>query len=312
MNIEDTKILFMGTPEISAYVLEKLILDGFHIVGIISQPDRPSGRHHQLEPTPTKVIGEKYQIPVYQKEKIRNDYDFIYKIKPDLILTLAYGQIVPQGLLDIPILGCLNLHGSILPKYRGAAPIQYALINNEKETGMTLMQMIDKMDAGKIYAFNKITIEEEDNSSSLFRKMGEAAYQLAKEFLPKYVKGELIGVEQDESKVTFCPTIKKEQEKLDLSNSVDTIYGYIRALSDQPGGYFLTNEGKLKIYKSKIVSHEIKGNVGEIIQVDKTGIYLQCKDGILNLLELQKEGKKRLDYKNFINGNQNLLHQILK
>lgn len=302
------RILFMGTPPISAYVLRKMIEDGFNIVGVISQPDRPVGRKHILTPTPTKVVAMEYNIPIYQKEKIRLDYDFIKEINPDLILTLAYGQILPQGLLDIPKYGCLNLHGSLLPKYRGAAPIQYALINNEEYTGMSLMEMTSKMDGGRVYATKKIKIEEDDNSTSLFNKMGVAAYQLVDEYIEDYFIGKLEGVEQDESLVTFSPTIKKEEEHLDLFKSVYTIYGYIRALSDTPGAYLDSPIGKIKIYKARIYSKDIKGEVGEIIEANNKHLLLQCKDGILNILELQKEGKSRMDYLSFVNGNKDLIH----
>ena len=236
----------------------------------------------------------------------------IKDIQPDLILTLAYGQIIPQGLIDIPQYGCLNLHGSLLPKYRGAAPIQYALINNDKITGMSLMEMNDKMDEGRVYASNIIDIAEDDNATSLFVKMGEAAFELVNDCLDDYLNGKLPGEEQDSSKATYCPTIKKEEEKLNLDDSVERIYGYIRALSDEPGAYLLLNEEVLKIYKAKIASKEVKGALGEILQIDKNGILLQCKDGILSLLELQRGGKKRMGYKDFANGNASLLHHVLR
>lgn len=312
MDIKDLKIVFMGTPEISATVLESLISYGLNIVAIVAQPDRPVGRKQILTPVPSKVVAEKYNIPVYQKEKIRKDYDFLKEINPDLIITLAYGQIVPQGLLDIPKYGCLNLHGSLLPKYRGAAPIQYALINQEKETGMCLMEMIDKMDAGRVFASKKITIEEDDNTTSLFAKLAPIASSLVLENLQDYIDGKLLGVAQDESLVTFAPSIKKEEEKIDLNKSAKEIVAYVRALADVPGAYLLLGEEKFKIYKASYVNDSIKGEVGEIVQMDKTGVYLQCKDGLINLLIVQKQGKNKLDHMSFVNGNMNLLHTVLK
>ena len=312
MNIKDTRIIFMGTPEISASVLEGLISNGYNIVALIAQPDRPVGRKKILTPVPTKVVAEKYNIPTYQPVKIRKEYDFVSELKPDLILTLAYGQIVPQGLLDIPSLGALNLHGSLLPKYRGAAPIQYALLNNEKKTGMTLMRMVKEMDAGEMYATEEVDIDEDDNSTLLFKKMGDAALRLALRALPLFVEGKLPGVPQDESLVTFAPSIKPEEEKIDLSKSKEEIVGQIRALSDAPGAYLYIGELKLKIYKAKVNSSEILGEVGEIVKADKLGLHLQVKDGIIAILELQKEGKNRMDYKSFVNGNQNLLKTVLK
>ncbi|MCR5184513.1 MAG: methionyl-tRNA formyltransferase [Bacilli bacterium] len=312
MKKENLKILFMGTPNISAYVLEALINEGYKIEAVISQPDRPVGRKGIIEKVPTKVVAEKYEIPVFQPVKIRTDYDFVKELKPDVIITLAYGQIIPQGMLDIPPYGCLNLHGSLLPKYRGAAPIQYALINNDKVTGMTLMEMTAEMDAGRMYAKKEVIIDEEDNCTSLFNKMGVAAKELILESLPKYIDGELQGVEQDPSLVTICPQIKPEQEKIDLNLSTKEVFGLIRGLSDEPGAYLYSDNEKIKIYKSRILNDKIEGEIGEIIQANKNGLVLQLKDGQLSLLEIQKEGKKRMDYKSFINGNQNILHKILK
>lgn len=301
----------MGTPEISAYVFEKMILDGYHFVGLVAQPDHPVGRKGIIEKVPTKVVAEKYNIPVFQPIKIRNDYSFIDEIKPDLVIALAYGQIVPEEFLNKVPMGCLNLHGSLLPKYRGASPIQTALINNEKVTGVTLMEMVKAMDAGRMYAKKEVLIDENDNSTSLFDKIKIAASELVLEALPKYINGELKGEEQHESLVTFCSIIKPEQEKLDLSLSAKEIVGWIRGLSDEPGAYLYLNNLKLKIYKAKVINNIVDHQVGEIVKADKVGLYFQAKDGQIAILELQKEGKKRMDYRSFINGNQNLLGQIL-
>ena len=312
MSKKEIRLLFMGTPEISAKVLRTVINEGYNVVGVIAQPDRPVGRKGLLEKVPTKVVAEEHNIPVFQPVKIRKEYEFVKELNPDIILTIAYGQIVPQGLLDIPKFGCLNLHGSLLPKYRGAAPIQYALINNDSVSGMTLMEMIDKMDAGKVYAKEEVIIDENDNCTSLFDKMGDAACKLVIEALPKYLNGELVGEEQDKNQVSFCPTIKPEQEKINLDLTVKEIYGWIRGLSDAPGAYLYLDDLKLKIYKAKVINNLVQGQIGEIVKADKNGLILQCKDGQLSILELQKEGKKRMDYKSFINGNQNLLGKILK
>ena len=311
MENKQAKIVFMGTPEISAKVLRGLISNGYNICAVIAQPDRPVGRKKILEPVPTKKVAEEFNIPVYQKEKIRKDYEFLKEINPDVIITLAYGQIVPQGLLDIPRLGCINLHGSLLPKYRGAAPIQYALINNEKVTGMTLMKMVKEMDAGEMYDVEEVEISKDDNSTSLFEKMGEAALRLILRALPLYLEGKLLGKEQDESLVTFAPSIKVEEEKLDLDKSKEQLFGYIRALSDIPGAYLYLDNEKFKIFKADIVNDEVSAEVGTIVKADKNGLYLQCVNGQLALLEIQKEGKKRMDYRSFINGNQGLLGKKL-
>lgn len=312
MDIKSKRIIFMGTPNISSKVLEGLILNGYNVVAVIAQPDREVGRKKILEPVPTKVVAEKYNIPVYQPVKIRKDYEFVKELNPDVIVTLAYGQIVPQGLLDIPKQGCINLHGSLLPKYRGAAPIQYALINNEKVTGMTLMKMVKEMDAGEMYATEEVEITEDDNATSLFEKMGDAALRLILKSLPIHLEGNLKGVEQDESLVTFAPSIKPEEEKINLSKTKEEIFGLIRGLSDVPGAYLYFEDTKLKIYRAKIVSDEILGEIGEIVKADKFGLYLQTVNGVLSLLDLQQEGKKRMDYKSFVNGHSQALHTKLR
>ena len=311
MENSDLRLVFMGTPEISAYVFEKMIEAGYHFVGLVAQPDHPVGRKGIIEKVPTKVIAEKYNIPVFQPVKIRDDFSFMDEIKPDLVITLAYGQIVPQAFLDKVPMGCLNLHGSLLPKYRGASPVQSALINSEKVTGVTLMEMVKAMDAGRMYAKKEIEISEDDNATSLFNKVKEAASELVLESLPKYINGELKGEEQDENQVSFCSTIKPEQEKLDLNLPAQSLVGWIKGLSDEPGAYLYLNNFKLKIYKAKVVDRSVTTEVGTIIKADKNGLYMQASDGVISLLEVQKEGKKRMDYRSFINGNQNLLGQRL-
>lgn len=310
--MNNKRIVFMGTPEISASVLEGIISSGYNVVAVIAQPDRPVGRKKILMPVPTKVVATNHNIPVYQPLKIRKEYEFVNELHPDVIITLAYGQIVPQGLLDIPPLGCLNLHGSLLPKYRGAAPIQYALMNNDKVTGMTLMKMVKEMDAGEMYAKEEVEIDLSDNSTSLFKKMGDAALRLILRELPTILEGKLVGTPQDETLVSFAPSIKPEEEKLDLIKSKEELHGYIRALSDVPGAYLYLEGLKFKIYRSEIVSDEILGEVGEIVKADKKGLHLQTKNGVLALLDVQLEGKKRMDYMSFINGHPNLLHEKLQ
>lgn len=307
MEKKDLNLIFMGTPQISADVFEAMINDGYHFVGLVCQPDHPVGRKGIIEKCPTKLVAEKNNIPVFQPIKIRDDYSFMNNLKVDLVITLAYGQIVPQGFLDIPPLGCLNLHGSLLPKLRGASPIQTALINNEKVTGVTLMEMVKAMDAGRMYGKKEVIITDDDNSTSLFKKIGEAARDLVLELLPKYINGEIKGEEQNESEVTFCSLIKPEQEKIDLSKDIKDIYGLIRGLSDEPGAYLYLNNQKVKIFKANIANDVVNAEVGTIVEADKRGLLIQLNNGQLAILELQKEGKKRMDYRSFINGNQNIL-----
>lgn len=310
--MNNDRIVFMGTPNIAANVLEALITNGFNVVGVIAQPDKPVGRKKILEPVPTKQIAMKYNIPCFQPVKIRHEYEFVNELKPDVIVTLAYGQIVPQGLLDIPSKGCINLHGSILPKYRGAAPVQYALKNGDKETGVTLMQMIDKMDAGVMYDVKKIIIDDNDNNTSLFNKIGECAKDLILEDLPKYLNGELKGIPQNEEEVTFCPSIKPEEEHIPSDLSCFEFVNYVRALSDVPGAFLLLDDLKFKILKAKLYSNDGTSNEYKIIKADKTGLVIQLKDGQVLLEMIQKQGKNVMDYKSFVNGERDLLDKVLK
>ena len=309
-SVSETRIVYMGTPEMSAQVLEALIQEGFNIVAVIAQEDRPVGRKAILTEVPTKVVAKQHNIPVYQPHKIRLDYEFVRELKPDLILTMAYGQIVPQGLLDIPEMGALNLHGSILPKYRGAAPIQRAIMNGETCTGVTLMEMVDKMDAGKMYGVVSCEITPEDNYTSLCEKIVKCAIEVTKKFLPVYLEGKLIGEEQDESKVTFADKILPETEKLSLDYDSKTFVNFVRGMSEEPGGYLILNDLKFKILKAKIAEQKVDGPVGSLL-INKS-VYLKLKDAVVELLEVQLSGKKKMDGKSFANGSKHLNGIILK
>ena len=306
------RIVFMGTPNISSFVLKRMIEEGFNIVGVVAQKDKPVGRKKIIMPVPTKVVAMEHNIPVFQPEKIRLDYQFLKEIAPDVIVTIAYGQIVPQAVLDIPKYGCLNLHGSLLPKYRGASPIQTSLLNNDEVTGVTLMEMTKDMDAGRMYAKKEVKISKEDNTTSLFEKIGVAAAELIIEALPKYIDGELVGVEQDENEVSFCHMITKEDEKIDINASTKEIYGKIRALSDEPGAYVILDDKKLKIFISEMLENKVNAQNGQIIQSDKNGLVFKTVDGAIKIISLQEEGKNRMDYRSFVNGHPNLIGKILK
>lgn len=311
MDKRDYRLVFMGTPDIAAYVMQKMIDDGYHFVGLIAQSDSPVGRKGLLCKVPTKLVAEKYNIPVFQPEKIRLDYEFVKELKPDLIVTFSYGQIIPQGLLDIPRFGCLNLHGSLLPKYRGAAPIQRAIMNGEKETGITLMEMVDKMDAGKMYAKAYVTIDDADNYTTLAQKLAQAAANLIIEKLPLYFQDQLPGQVQDETLVTFANKIKPEDEKMNINLPVRAMVNYVRALSETPGAFLLLNGQKLKIYQATPFSEVIGDKIGRIVSLSK-GIIVQLVDGQISLLDVQLEGHKRLKYKDFINGQKNLMDSQLE
>lgn len=303
LNKKNIKILFFGTPEISAYLLEELIKNNYNIIGVVAQEDKPVGRKGIIEAVPTKKVALKYNLPVYQYKKVSEHVDEIKKLDPDLILTLAFGQIVSHDLLMVPKFGCLNLHGSILPKYRGAAPIQYSLLNGDKETGISLIEMVDKMDAGRVFAIEKVKIEYEDNYSTLTDKLKVASFLCLDKNLDGYLNGELKGEEQDESLVTFTKKIKEEDEILHFNEDATVLFNKIRALAMNPGAHFTFNDVKYKVFKTSVVENNSDKEPGTILSYDKKNFIVKCKNNALKIEILQKPGKKAMNYSDFYNGN---------
>ena len=303
---KDLKIVYLGTPKISAIVLENLIKNGYKIVAVVSQADKPQGRKMILTPTETKLVAQKYNIPVFQPVKIRDDYEFLKELEPDIILTMAYGQIIPQAVLDIPKYLPLNLHGSILPKYRGASPIQQAILNGDKSTGITLMEMVDKMDAGRMFYKKEVEIKDDDNYETLSDKLAYLAYEVFDEGIQSVIDGTNKGKEQDESLVSFTKKIKAEQSLIDFNDDACSINNKIRALNPDPGTYFVFNNEKIKVAKAEVVKLSSDMFPGTIIKYDKNDFIIACKHNALSIKLLQKPGKKMMDYKSFFNGNQNL------
>ena len=307
----DVKVVYMGTPAISASVLSSIIRAGFSVVAVISNEDKAVGRRHELEPTPVKKVALSHRIPVFQPHRIRKDHSFLDDLSFDVLVTMAYGQIVPKEVLDAPRIGAINLHGSLLPSLRGAAPIQRAIMNGDKVTGVTLMKMVEAMDAGEMYDKMEVEIAPEDNYTSLAWKISKAASALIVKDLLRYANGELPGTPQNEGQVTFANKILPEDERLPLSLPISSLLCYIRGLSETPGGYFLLDGKKLKVYKASISSLPLKGEIGEIVKCSK-GIYVQVDGGILSLDDVQLEGKKRMDGKSFSNGASYLLGKVLR
>lgn len=296
------KIIFLGTPEISAVVLEGLVRNGFNVVGAVTKEDKIRDRSHQPEPSPVALMAEKLGVPVHKPHKLNLDYQFLIDKKPDLLLTFAYGQLISDTILAIPAFRPLNLHASLLPKYRGAAPIQYALRNGEKETGVTLMEMVHEMDAGPIYAVERLPIDPKDNYTVLADKLAKTALSLALHSLPLFFEGKLSPVVQDAASATFCPSIKKEEEKLNLRTDPVTFVNQVRSLSFVPGGYLLFGEENLKIFAAEPLNDTVSAPAGTIIKAEKKDIILQLAKGQVRILELQRPGKKRLSATDFNNG----------
>lgn len=307
---EKVRIVFMGTTEFAGGILKGLLDEGYNVIGLVCQPDRPVGRKKILEFPFTKKVAIENNIEVFQPLNIREDNEWLVNKNPDLIITCAYGQIVPQKVLDIPSLGCINVHGSLLPSLRGAAPIQYAILKDFKVTGITIMQMIKKMDAGDMYAKREIQIDNLDTGDTLFKKMEVVASELLLEILPDYIDGKLVGEKQNEEEVTFAPSIKREEEIIDWKDSKRNIYNKIRALNSVPGAYTLLDDLSIKVFESEEIDREYSGICGEIVDILKDKIIVKVKDGAIAIKEIQPSGKKKMLVRDFINGNKNLKGKI--
>ena len=286
--MKDLKVIFMGTPEFAVPILESLI-NKCNVVLVVSQPDRLKDRKGNILYTPTKLVAINNNIEVFQPNKIKEDYDKIINTDCDIIITCAYGQIIPDIILKKPRLGCINVHGSLLPKYRGGAPIHHAIINGEKETGITIMYMDSKMDSGDIISQKSIIIEDNDNLDNLYNKMSLLGRDLLMDTLPSIINKSNSRTKQNENLVTFGLNIKKEEEKIDFNNPAKKVYNLIRGLSSVPGAYCYLDDRRLKIYKAKILDKESNGEVGKIVEVDKEGIIVNCNDYLIKILEIKIE-----------------------
>lgn len=302
------RIVFMGTASFSLAVLKMLIEEGYNIVGVVTQPDRYVGRKKVLTMPDVKVEALKYDIPVIQPARIKEDYQAVADLKPDLIITAAYGQIVPQAVLDIPRLGCINVHASLLPLYRGGAPVHQAIIDGQEKTGVTIMYMIKKMDAGDMIAQKETPILEEDTVGILYDRLSDLGAKLLKETLPDILKGTNQRIPQDENLVTYAPTLSREDERLDWNMSARQVYNKVRGTNPWPGSY-TTYQGKtVKIWAGQVhqcenaMKHHAHQDNGTIVKIFKDAIGVKVNDGVYLITELQLEGKKRMSVKDYLNG----------
>ena len=300
-DMKDKRIVFMGTPTFAVPVLKSLI-ENYNVVLVVSQPDREKDRKGNILMTPTKEVALENNIPVYQPLKIKEEYQTILDYKPDIIITCAYGQIIPDIILDYPKYGCINVHGSLLPKLRGGAPIHHAIINGDKETGITIMYMASKMDAGDIISQKSLKIEENDNLDYIYNKMSVLGSELLIDTLPSIFNKTNSRIKQDESLVTFGFNIRKEEEKIDFDKSSTDIHNRIRGLSSIPGAYAMLDNKRVKIYESFITDKVSNKEPGTIIDINKDGMYVATKDRIIKINDLKIEGKKRCKIQDFING----------
>ena len=296
------RVVFMGTPDFSVPVLKGLLdNDDYEVVGVVSQPDKKVGRHQILTPSPISKLALDNNIKLLRIEKIRTDFQEVLDLKPDIIITCAYGQIIPKEILDYPKYGCINVHASLLPKYRGGAPIHKAIIDGEEETGITIMYMDVGMDTGDIISQEKIKIEEADTVETLHDKLSILGRNLLLKTLPNIISSNITRIKQDESKVTFAYNIKREDEHINFDNTSKNVYNLVRGLNSFPGAFAYLDDKIVKIYSGKIGASS-KGNPSEIIEIYKDGIGVRTIDGEYIITELKEEGKRKVSAKEYLNG----------
>lgn len=302
------RIVFMGTASFSLAVLKMLLEEKYNVVGVVSQPDRYVGRKKVLTMPDVKVEALKYDIPVIQPARVKEDYQAILDLKPDLIITAAYGQIVPQAVLDAPRLGCINVHASLLPAYRGGAPVHQCIIDGQEKTGVTIMYMVKKMDAGNIISQKETPIDEEETVGMLYDRLSDLGAELLKETLPSVFNGTNQSIPQDESLVTYAPTLSREDERIDWNLSAKQIYNKVRGTNPWPGSYTTYLGKTVKIWAGHVHNcenarkHHAHQDNGTIVKLFKDAIGVKVSDGVYLITELQVEGKKRMSVKDYMNG----------
>jgi methionyl-tRNA formyltransferase len=296
------KIVFMGTPEFAVPSLKALIESGDEVVAVVTQPDKPRGRGLEVTPPPVKILAQKYGIPVLQPQKIKTE-EFLKQLeelRPDIICVVAYGKILPKGILELPRYGCINVHASLLPKYRGAAPINWAIIRGEKVTGITTMKMDEGMDTGDILLQREVPIEDEDTAETLSHKLSLTGAEVLIETLNLLKEGKLKPIPQNHSQATYAPMLKKEDGEIDWGKTAEEIKNLVRGTLPWPGAYTFLDNKILKVYKVRVV--EGQGKPGEVIKSDKETLRVATGENALDILELQIEGGKRLDTATFLRG----------
>ncbi len=296
------RLIFMGTPDFACPTLAELLRRGEKVVAVVTQPDRPKGRGQQLLPPPVKVLAEQHGIPVLQPVKVRQpeSIEQIRAFAPDLIVVVAFGQILPQTLLDIPRYGCINVHASLLPAYRGAAPINWCIINGEQETGVTTMQMDAGLDTGAMLLKKAVVINPEEDSQVLHDRLAPLGAAALVETLDQLVAGRLQPEPQDDSRSCYAPLLKKEDGRIDWNLEPLALKNLIRGVTPWPGAYTYLAGKTLKLFKARIGN--AKGIPGTVLKADRGGLEVACGNGSLIIDELQLEGKKRLPARDFFAG----------
>lgn len=298
--MKDKRVVFMGTPDFSVPVLEKLI-ENTDVVLVVTKKDAYVGRKKVLTESPVAICAHEHNIEVYKPNKLKEDYEYILNKKPDIIITCAYGSIVPKVVLDYPSYGCINVHASLLPKYRGASPIVASILNGEKETGITIMYMDEGIDTGNIIMSRSIEIEDNDNSLSLSNKLSLLGANLLIDTLPKIFEGENFDIPQDNEEATYVGMLKREDEHIDFNNSVENIKNQVRAFSPEPYAFINIDDTEYKISEVEIKKCDVS-KIGIIVEVNKDSFGITAKDGIVYIKRIKPSGKKEMSVKDFFNG----------
>ena len=296
------RVIFMGTTPFSCVVLKQLLDDGYNLVAVVTQPDRPFGRKKVLKASPVKEMALEHQIDVLQPEKIKEASELVLSYKPDLILTCAYGQIVPESILNFPKYKALNVHASLLPKYRGGAPIHWSIIRGEDETGVSLMRMDKGMDSGGVLSQRSVPIEDADMMSDVESKLMDVSKDLIHIDLKEYLSGNLEFVEQDEAKVTLAYTIQREDEFIDFNKDVKDVYNHIRGLISWPGAYALLDNVAIKFRGVQYLEVSHQNKPGLIVEFDPEFIKVACLNGYILLTSVQVAGKAKMSLQDVLNG----------
>lgn len=301
------RVVFMGTPDFAVGTLEKLVEAGHEVVGVVTQPDKPKGRGKAMQFTPVKEAALKHDLTVYQPRRVREEefQEILKELAPEAIIVVAFGQIIPKSVLELPKYGCINVHASLLPKYRGAAPIQWAVIDGEKTAGVTIMKMDEGLDTGDMYAVAEIPLAEDETGGSLFDKLSELGAQLLVDSLPKIAAGELTPVKQPaESPNDYARMITKEDGRMDWTRPAEELERKIRGVIPWPGAFSRLNDKTLKIWKVEILDEDSEMEPGQVVAAGKAGLTVQTGKGQIRITDLQLEGKKRMEAAAFLRGYQ--------